>query len=49
MTLRGILATLSFAWLGAALAEAPAAEPTLVQSSLRAREARLAGDAKGWL
>ena len=49
MTLRGILATLASAWLGAALAEAPAAGPTLIQQSLRAREARLAGDAKGWL
>ena len=49
MTLRGILATLALAWLGAALAEVPAAEPTLIQQSLRAREARLAGDAKGWL
>ena len=49
MTLRGILAALALAWLGAALAEVPAAGPTLIQQSLRAREARLAGDAKGWL
>ena len=46
MTLRGILAALSFAWLGAALAAAPVAEPTLIEQSLRTREARLAGDAR---
>ena len=49
MTLRGILAALALGWLGGALAEAPAAEPSLIQLSLRTREARLAGDAKGRL
>ncbi|HEU4516703.1 MAG TPA: hypothetical protein VFR77_05315 [Steroidobacteraceae bacterium] len=49
MDMRGILAALPLAGFGAAFAESPAAEPSLIELSLRAREARLAGDAKGWL
>jgi sugar lactone lactonase YvrE len=50
MALRGIVAILPLIWAGASQAEAaPPAEPTLLQLSTKAREARLAGDAKGWL
>ena len=49
MGMRGILAALAIAVTAPALAEAPAAEPTLLELSLRTREARMAGDAKGWL
>jgi sugar lactone lactonase YvrE len=49
MGMRGILAALAIAGTAPAMAEAPAAEPTLLELSLRTREARMAGDAKGWL
>ncbi len=49
MGMRGILAILALAWAGAALAGVPGAEPGLLELSLRTREARMAGDAKGWL
>jgi sugar lactone lactonase YvrE len=49
MGMRGILAALPFAWLGATAAEAPLAEPTLLELSLRTREARMAGDHAAWL
>jgi len=49
MGMRGILAALSLAWTGAAFAEAPVAEPTLLELSLLAREARMAGDHAAWL
>lgn len=49
MGMRGILAALLLAWTGTAVAETPVAEPTLLELSLRTREARMAGDAKGWL
>ena len=49
MAMRGILAALPLAGFGAVLAEVPAPEPSLIDLSLRARQARLAGDAGGWL
>jgi len=49
MGMRGILAALPLVWTGVACAEAPAAEPTLLELSLRTREARMAGDHRAWL
>lgn len=49
MGMRGVLAALPLAWIGTTFAEAPVAEPTLLELSLRTREARMAGDHAGWL
>jgi sugar lactone lactonase YvrE len=50
MAMREIVAILPLVWAGASLAQVtPSAEPTLLELSMKAREARLAGDAKGWL
>jgi sugar lactone lactonase YvrE len=49
MGMRGILAALLLAWTGVGFAEAPVAEPTLLELSLLAREARMVGDHAAWL